>query len=127
MDFTYGEFISVCQKVLDAALSTVVFQMIHHVRSVSFDLFAASHCTEHDFSKTLQELSVQKKIFFVDKNEITNSTHLRRKRSEANTTNRCTIFDDCQCFVLSINQSLGVLAFVVNFKNFIITNGSNTS
>lgn len=52
-EITNGKLISVRQKVFDATLCAVIFQMVHHMCTVSFHLFAAGHCTKYDFSETL--------------------------------------------------------------------------
>lgn len=76
--FTNGKLIRIRQEVLDATLCTVVFQMVHHVRSVAFNLFATSHRTKYYFSETL-----------------------RGKCTETDPSYRCPIFDNGQCFVFS--------------------------
>ena len=34
-------------------LDVIIFQVIHHVSSVSFDLFIRGHCAKDDFCKSL--------------------------------------------------------------------------
>lgn len=73
-----GEFVGIREEMLDAVARAVIFQVVHEMRAVAFDLLVTGDCAENNFGKTL-----------------------RSEGSEANAADGPTFFDERQRFVFA--------------------------
>lgn len=78
-----GEFVGVGKKVLNATLSTVVLDVVHHVGAVAFNLFVAGDGAEDNLCEALAG-----------------------KGSKTNATDRRAIFDKGKGFVFAVDKGL---------------------
>lgn len=73
-----GELIGEGKKVQDIVLDVIVFEHVHEMSTVAFDLLLRRHSAEHDFGETLA-----------------------CKHTEADSTDWSAVFDQSKSFVFS--------------------------
>lgn len=80
LEIADGEFVGVREEMFDAIARAVVFQVVHEMRTIAFDLLVAGDGAENDFGESL-----------------------RCECTKANAANRSTLLDERQRFVFATN------------------------